>query len=326
MKRLSICVIHDDRNKPLVIGETSGSQMNLLISNVIDNKVIKLISQKSGIELFKKAYVNAVKNELGLDPKNYLAYEDRKNGQEHKDFYNGPSNVELLELESSTPRKKRKDQELRVKEEKKSHYKAINEKLASVVVREAEADKKLEQVPRAKELIKTANRAIREKKKATAETNQAKKELGQIEKKKKTAKTDLIKIKKQIQQNESWFVNFVKSEPIQEYLNSVRPLFEKGFNFKLYQEVSVFFRGLESANNKMIDKIKSSNPKWLKEQEAKAKKIAEEKRIKYENRFKGGVFEEDIELIEELKDEGEKLSKPSQKQTLIQRAKNRLGF
>ncbi|TBT77810.1 hypothetical protein D5E71_25880, partial [Vibrio parahaemolyticus] len=46
MKRLSICVIHDDRNKPLVIGETSGSQMNLLISNVIDNKVVKILSQK----------------------------------------------------------------------------------------------------------------------------------------------------------------------------------------------------------------------------------------------------------------------------------------
>ncbi|TBT82517.1 hypothetical protein D5E71_25125, partial [Vibrio parahaemolyticus] len=106
------------------------------------------------------------KNELGLDPKNYITYEDRPDGQEHKDFYDGPSNVELLELESFTPRKKRKEQELRIKEEKKSHYKAYNEKLASVVVREAEADQKLEQVPRAKELIKTANRAIREKKKS----------------------------------------------------------------------------------------------------------------------------------------------------------------
>ncbi|TBT82516.1 hypothetical protein D5E71_25120 [Vibrio parahaemolyticus] len=99
-----------------------------------------------------------------------------------------------------------------------------------------------------------------------------------LEKKKKTAKTDLIKIKKQIKQNESWFVNFVKSEPIQEYLKSIKPLFEKGFNFKLYQEVSGFFRGLEKSNNQMVDKIKASNPKWLKEQEEKAKQLAEEKK------------------------------------------------
>lgn len=321
MKRLSICVIHDDRNKPLVIGETSGSQMNLLISNVIDNKVVKILSQKKGIELFKQSYVAAVKNELGLDPKNYITYEDRPDGQEHKDFYDGPSNVELLELESFTPRKKRKEQELRVKEEKKSHYKAINEKLASVVVREAEADQKLEQVPRAKELIKTANRAIREKKKATAATTQAKTDLEEIEKKKKTAKTDLIRIKKQIKKNESWFVNFVKSEPIQEYLNSIRPLFEKGFNFKLYQEVSGFFRDLESSNNKMINKIKASNPKWLKEQEEKAKQIAEEKRIKYENRFKGGVFEEEIELKEESEPE---IEKSNQKLTFKQKIRNKI--
>ena len=323
MKRLSICVIHDDRNKPLIIGETSGSQMNLLISNVIDNKVIKLMSQKSGIELFKKSYVNAVKNELGLDPKNYLTYEDRLTGKEHKDFYDGPSNVELLKLESCTPRKKRKDQELRVREEKKSHYKAYNEKLASVVVREAEADQKLEQVPRAKELIKTANIAIREKKNATAATTQAKTDLKKIEKKKKTAKTDLIKIKKQIRRNESWFVNFVKSEPIKEYLNSVRPYFEKGFNFKLFQEVTGFIRGLEKSNEEMINKIKASNPAWLKEQEEKAKQIAEEKRIKHENRFSGREYIGEIELIEELKEE----TKPEiKKESFKEKAKRKLGF
>ena len=323
MKRLSICVIHDDRDKPLIIGETSGSQMNLLISNVIDNQVVKIISQKSGIELFKKSYVNAVKNELGLDPKDYLTYEERPNGQEHKDFYNGPSNVDVLELESSTPRKKRKDQELNVRPEKKSHYKALNEKLDSVVVRETEANKKLEQVPRAKELIKTANKAIRAKKKATADTSQAKTDLKKIERKKKNAQAELVEIENQVEENQSWFVNFVKSEPIQEYLNSIRPFFEKGFNFKLYQEVSGFFRDLESSNNKMIDKIKSSDPKWLKEQEEKAERLAEEKRIKHENRFSGREYTGEVELIEELKEE----TKPElKKESFKEKAKRKLGF
>ena len=322
MKRLSICVIHDDRDKPMVIGETSGSQMNLLLSNVIGDKVVKLISQKNGVELFKKSYVNAVKSELGLDPKNYLTYEERPEGQEHKNFYNGQSKVEILELDSSTPRKKRKDQDLRVKDEKKSFYKAMNEKLDSVVVRETEANKKLRQVPKAQKIIKTANVAIRAKKKATSDTEQAMIDLKNIEKKKKTAKTDLIKIKKQIQKNESWFVNFVKSEPMKEYLNSVRPYFKKGFNSKLFQEVKDFVRGLEKSNEEMINKIKSSNPRWLKEQEERAKQIAEDKKIKHENRFKGGIFEEDIDFTEDFKKETKQNIKP-EKETFIQKTKNR---
>lgn len=181
MKRLSICVIHDDRNKPLIIGETSGSQMNLLISNVIGDKVVKLISQKAGVELFKKSYVNAVKSELGLDPKKYLTYEERPEGSEHCNFYEGDTNVELLELEASTPRKKRKDQNLRIKDDKKSFYKAINEKLESVVVRETEADQKLEQVPRAQKIIKTANVAIRAKKKAVADVEYLKLEKNKLD-------------------------------------------------------------------------------------------------------------------------------------------------
>ncbi|TBT82440.1 hypothetical protein D5E71_25320, partial [Vibrio parahaemolyticus] len=77
--------------------------------------------------------------------------------------------------------------------------------LLLVVVREAEADQKLEQVPRAKELIKTANRAIERRKKPLLKLIKQKTDLVKLEKKKKTAKTDLIKIKKQIKQNESWF-------------------------------------------------------------------------------------------------------------------------
>lgn len=174
MKRLSICVIHDDRNKPLVIGETSGSQMNLLISNVIDNKVVKLISQKNGVELFKKSYVQAVKNELGIDPKNYLTYEERLNGKEHKDFYSGPSNVELLKIESSTPRKKIKDQELRLKDDKKSHYQATNEKLDSLVFRETEVNKKINKnlkIVKAGRIEKTALETTRTEVKKEIEQN-----------------------------------------------------------------------------------------------------------------------------------------------------------
>ncbi|HDY7461370.1 TPA: hypothetical protein RQJ47_004419 [Vibrio vulnificus] len=160
MKRLSICVIHDDRNKPLIIGETSGSQMNLLISNVIGDQVVKIISQKKGIELFKKSYVNAVKNELGLEPKNYLTYEERPENEEHTKFYKGKSKVELLKLKPKTPRKKRKDQELRLKTEKKSYYKAINEKHNSLAEKEEEIEELKEKVLEKQAVIVDAKKAI----------------------------------------------------------------------------------------------------------------------------------------------------------------------
>lgn len=159
MKRLSICVIHDDRDKPLIIGETSGSQMNLLISNVIDGQVVKILSQKKGIELFKKSYVNAVKNELGLDPKNYLTYEERPENEEHTKFYKGKAKVELLELKPTTARKKRKDQELRLKPEKKSYYKAINEKHNSLAEKEEEVEELKEKVLTKQAVIIDAKKA-----------------------------------------------------------------------------------------------------------------------------------------------------------------------
>lgn len=319
MKRLSVCVIHDDRNKPLVIGETSGSQMNLLISNVIDDKVVKLISQKAGVDLFKKAYVNAVKNELGLDPKNYLTYEERLEGQEHKDFYNGPSKVDVLELESATPRKQRKNQELRLKQEKKTYYKALNEKLDSVVERETQANKKIEQVPKAQELIKTANKAIVAKKKAISATDKAKAEFVKIEEKSKTAKNELSDLKKQVEHNKKWFLNFAKSKPMQEYISNLRDMFKKGFNFKLYEEVSKSFRRLQDGNEMMVRRIKSSDPKWVKQEKEKAARLEKERMIKHQNRHSGGVFEEEIKLVDEVKEEKKEALKQDNKQGLFRR-------
>ena len=46
VRRLSCAVVHDDRNKPLIVGKTSGSHLNILMSNIFDNDVVKHISQK----------------------------------------------------------------------------------------------------------------------------------------------------------------------------------------------------------------------------------------------------------------------------------------
>ena len=277
MKRLSICVIHDDRNKPLVIGETSGSQMNLLISNVIDNKVVKLISQKNGVELFKQSYVKAVKNELGIDPKNYLTYEERPNGKEHKDFYSGPSTVELLEIESSTPRKKRKDQELRLKDDKKSHYQAVNEKLESLVVRETDINKKHEKNTRiVKKKIRDLNS---EKLKVNKVRNKVKAEIKQN----KIAKNEIKEFFKNILDD-----NFLKDFWTGIFDRCKRNKFTHKQTLDVYETEKKYTQELQE---KLLNNLELMEPgakqKHKQEQEIKAKQQAEKVAKRHErNEFK----------------------------------------
>lgn len=225
------------------------------------------------------------------------------------------------------------EQELRVflKEQSKLPKSQRMQNLHSFMEEQAkkEQQNRNEQVKVANKAIGAKKKAISEKNNATAEKEKEKARTEKIikkrksnEKKIKSSTKRLNEINKQIEQNESWFVNFVKSEPIQEYLNGVRRYFEKGFNFKLYQEVTDFLRSLNKSNEKMIDKIKAHNPDWLKEQEEKAKQLAEEKRIKHENRFKGGVFEEDIEL-DDIKVEVNEKIKQENKQEIDLPEKNK---
>ncbi|MGF1884497.1 hypothetical protein [Vibrio splendidus] len=315
MKRLSICVIHDDRDKPLMLGKTSGSQMNLLISNVIDNKVVKLISQKNGVELFKKSYVQAVKNELGIDPKNYLTYEERPKGKEHKDFYHGPSNVELLEIESSTPRKKRVNQELRLKDDKKSHYQATNEKHDSLVVREKQINKKLEQVPQAKKLIKTANQAIGAKRKAVSEskvakaqTAQEKKRLNEIHQNIGVSEKRLKKVNNQLKNNEQWLYKVIQSDIVQKRIETLKTFTNNSMEF--YVSVKKFIKGLDQQNEEFLNDLEQQNPAWLKREKIRLEREEQLKEERKANRHTGNVFVEKTDLKEELKED----SKPEIKE------------
>jgi len=77
VKKLSTAVIHDDRNKPLIVGSTAGSHLNIVMSNIFNGDVMKYISQNGGSFSMKTAYSNAVKEKLGLDCDLYLPYSSR---------------------------------------------------------------------------------------------------------------------------------------------------------------------------------------------------------------------------------------------------------
>lgn len=105
VKKLSTAVIHDDREKPLIVGETSGSHLNIIMSNIIGGEVIKYISQKGGLVAMKNAYSQAVKERLGLDCELYIPYGSRPDDNKLKDFYLGEPNVDIFVLDENTPHK-----------------------------------------------------------------------------------------------------------------------------------------------------------------------------------------------------------------------------
>lgn len=105
VKKLSTAVIHDDREKPLIVGETSGSHLNIIMSNIIGGEVIKYISQKGGLVAMKNAYSQTVKERLGLDCELYIPYNSRPDDNKLKDFYLGEPKVDILVLDENTPHK-----------------------------------------------------------------------------------------------------------------------------------------------------------------------------------------------------------------------------
>lgn len=106
VKKLSTAVIHDESNKPLSVGETAGSHLNIVMSNIFNGEVIKHISQLGGVLSMKNAYSQAVKEKLDLDCDLYIPYSQRKEGEELKNFYTGETNnLKVVEVDEKTPHK-----------------------------------------------------------------------------------------------------------------------------------------------------------------------------------------------------------------------------
>lgn len=109
VKKLTTKVVHDDRDKPLIVGKTAGSHLNLVMSNIHNQEVIKYISQKGGVQAMKNAYNQAIKDELGLDCKKYIAYSNRPDNDKLANYYDGSlchlDQNNVVKLDQSIPHK-----------------------------------------------------------------------------------------------------------------------------------------------------------------------------------------------------------------------------
>lgn len=309
-KSNSVAVVHNEEDR-----YEKGSHVHIITSNIQNGEYLKMLNQTAGQNFIKQAYDKAVLDVLKLKPQDYIPKCDRLS-EEEKEKLELEDKLQFEERMKSNPKYKtsekgKKGGRRRRRPSKPQHIAREEE----IQRKEQKADHKIEQMPKAQALIDKANAAKKD----------AKIELKKIKRKKLKAKKDLDEIKEQIEQNESWFVNFIKSEPIKKYIDSLRPIFAKGFNMKLYSEVSSFFSDLEISNKKMVDKIRASDPEWLKEQEEKERKLEKEQEEKHRKRFSTGIFEEEIELISELKKEV-KQEEPKQKDSLLKRVGKKLTF
>lgn len=298
LKYLSTAVIHDDRNKPLVVGKTNGSHLNIVMSNVVNSEVIKYFTQKGGLEAMKKAYTQAVKETLNLDCNLYVPYESRPNDNKLNNFYLGETDLKLVNITENTPHKDLVVRSVATNKNKPlwltKKEKFIHEQNQTRVVNKKIKQFK-EQLPKAKKLISTANKAINAKNEALRVTNDAKSQLSTVQKELK--ESEII-----IQKNQNYFLNIIRSDFVKDYLNGLKNITNSVLFYNLAKK---FVRDLEDENKKYFERVKNQNPEYIEYENEQRIKAAEELKHRKENRFSGLEFEEDVPSIE-IKIEKEK--------------------
>ena len=345
VKKLATAVIHDDREKPLIVGKTNGSHLNIVLSNIHNGEVIKYISQKGGVNAMKKAYNQAVKKHLGLDCKYYIPYNSRPDDEKLKKFYTAKTDLNLVQIDENTPHKDKLNKSpLKDPDEytRTEPYWLINQKKSIELQNDkdkldqekSKAEKLISQAPKAKKLIKTANTAIQAKKKAVSEKNDVVTEtktqqdkLNQINQKIGVSEKRLKKVNKHIKNNEQWLYKVIKSDIVQKRIETLRELTNHSMEF--YVSVKRFIKGLNNQNEEFLKDLEQQNPQWLKREKERLEREEQLKQERIKNRHSGNEFTEEIELIDELKQETQpeiKFDDYEPEEDKKQKKKKRFGF
>ncbi len=329
IKKLSTAVIHDDRDKPFIPGKTSGSHLNFVLCDLYNGEVVKLFTQKAGLNAVKKSFNEAIKKELKLDCKKYIPFCDRGENTPHYD----DKNHHLKTLREKKVKEVVGEETIYLKQKTKPYWAARSEKIAETEKSAIEAKNKIAQVPKAKKIIKKANKSIKMKNKVIAETNKAKKAKANeiettkniIEKRKANEEKNKILLS-QIDDNQRWLYNLTKSDLITKYVIELRSKSKDFVDF--YRDVKSFVSELVKANHNYLAEVKAENPAWLKAEEKRIAEIEKNKeKQKQAQKAVRNEFTEEIELKDEYDLDAE-IDKPTltPKPNLYQRVKRGFGF
>ena len=152
--------------------------------------------------------------------------------------------------------------------------------------------------------VSIANKAIAKKKEVDSKITTKNEELTGINNNIISSTEKLDKVNKQLENNQKWLYNIIKSNAVQKRIEMIRELTNHSMEF--YNSVKKFIKGINQQNDEYIQDLEKENPEWYQKEKARLKREEEIKQERIKNRHSGGEFTEEIELVEELKQETKK--------------------
>lgn len=161
-----------------------------------------------------------------------------------------------------------------------------------------EEQAKKEQQNRNKQ-IKAANKAIAKKKAVDTEITTKNVELEEINENINSSTDKLDKINEQLENNQKWLYNIIKSNAVQKRIEMIRELTNHSMEF--YKSVKRFIKGINQQNEEYIQDLEKENPEWYKQEKTRLKLEEELKQERIKNRHYGNEYIEEVR--KEIKEE-----------------------
>ncbi|MEA5316081.1 hypothetical protein VB525_19625 [Vibrio parahaemolyticus] len=164
------------------------------------------------------------------------------------------------------------------------------------------------------------NKAIAKKKTVDSKITTKNEELTGINNNIISSTEKLDKVNKQLENNQKWLYNIIKSNAVQKRIEMIRELTNHSMDF--YKSVKKFIKGINQQNDEYIQDLEKENPVWYKQEQERLKREEELKQERIKNRHSGNEYVEEVrkEIKEESKSEIKFDDEPKQKK------KKRFGF
>ncbi|WP_274876527.1 hypothetical protein [Vibrio harveyi] len=168
--------------------------------------------------------------------------------------------------------------------------------------------------------VSIANKAIATKKSIDSKIATKNGKLEEINNNIISSAEKLDKVNEQLENNQKWLYNIIKSNAVQKRIEMIRELTNHSMEF--YKSVKKFIKGINQQNEDYIKDLEKENPEWYKREQERLKREEELKQERIKNRHSGNEYIEEVrkEIKEESKSEIKFDDEPKNKK------KKRFGF
>ncbi|WP_350586632.1 hypothetical protein [Pseudoalteromonas sp. RB2-MNA-CIBAN-0110] len=278
--KLSTAVVHDDRNKPFIAGATSGSHLNITMSNVMNGEVIKALTQKQALHDLKQAFKLGVKETLDLESYKYipeiarqendLAYSDDNEHLKTKK-YGG----ETIPRSAALAKKREIEEQALAEKEKAAKQRLLDSKARIEKEQKEKSDKFTQQKKSTINKLKAHNK-------------------NNIAKEKTLNKKEKI-IDKKSNELTNYFNNILESDLIKSFVDKIIAR-GKAKHIGPMELVDTETKLIKEFNEELVESYRELNPKELKKHVEREKVKADELAVKIQKRHDTNEFKTQQEL------------------------------